>query len=88
MTLKTPEQPQNSFRVILELEKPQDRLDQVLMNALKNQDDNLKLKTISKTQLKKMFIEKRVLIKSQSAKAKSSLNSGTTFVDIILTDLD
>ncbi len=84
MTYKIPEQPENSFRITLELETPEPRLDTVLMDALKNQNENEELNLISKTHLKKLFTEKRVLIKGQNAKAKSPLNSGVTYIDILL----
>lgn len=84
MTITTPEVPENSFRITLELETKAQRLDLVLLDALANQQDNKELASISKTQFKKLFTDKRVLIKGQSAKAKSAVNSGTTFVDILL----
>ena len=84
MTFNIPEKPENSFRVILELQAPEPRLDTILMDALKKQDENQDLKNISKIQFKKLFTEKKVLIKGQSAKAKSSIHSGTTYVDILL----
>lgn len=84
MTYKIPEQPENSFRVTLELEKAEPRLDIVLMDALKKQDDNEALKEISKKKLKDLFTDKKVQIKGQSAKAKSPLNNGTTYIDILL----
>jgi D-ribose pyranose/furanose isomerase RbsD len=88
MTIQTPEKPENSFRVTLELQDKEPRLDLVLLKALANQEENIEFKNISKTQFKKLFTDKRVLIKGQSAKAKSSVNSGTTFVDILLTTED
>lgn len=88
MTIQTPEKPDNSFRVTLELQDKESRLDLVLLKALANQEENIELKNISKTQFKKLFTDKRVLIKGQSAKAKSSVNSGTTFVDILLSTED
>ncbi len=84
MNYKTPEQPKNSFRVTIELETPQQRLDIILMAALKQQSENEILGLISKTQLKKLFTDKKVLIKGQSAKAKSPINSGITYIDILL----
>lgn len=84
MNYKTPEQPKNSFRVTLELETPGQRLDIILMDALKQQSENKTLGLISKTQLKKLFTDKKVLIKGQSAKAKSLINSGITYIDILL----
>lgn len=84
MTVKQPEEIKNAFRVTLELEERAERLDTVLLEALKNQDTNQELKEISKGQFKKLFVEKKVLIKGQNAKAKSPVNDGTTFVDILL----
>jgi len=84
MNYKIPEQPVNSFRVTLELTEPAPRLDIVLLEALKNQSENEALKLMSKTHLKKLFIEKNIFIKGQNAKAKSSINSGTTYIDIII----
>jgi hypothetical protein len=84
MTFKIPEQPENSFRVTLELEAPQLRLDIVLLEALKKQTENEALNQISKKALKDLFTDKKVLIKGQSAKAKSSINNGTTYIDILL----
>jgi hypothetical protein len=84
MTYKIPEQPENSFRVTLELEAPADRLDLVLMEALRAQTENEEMNQISKLHMKRLFTEKKVLIKGQSAKAKSSVNSGKTYVDVLL----
>ena len=84
MTYKIPVQPENSFRITLELEAPGPRLDIVLMDALKQQNENETLGLISKAHLKRLFTEKKVLIKGQSAKAKSTINSGITYIDILL----
>ena len=84
MTFKAPEIPENSFRITLELVTSAPRLDTVLIEALKKQDENEDLKNISKIKLKKLFTEKKILMKGQSAKAKSSVNVGTTYVDILL----
>lgn len=84
MTFKIPSKPENSFRVTLELESPEPRLDIVLMDALKSQNENEMLNQISKAHLKKLFIQKKVLIKGQNAKAKSPINIGTTYIDILL----
>ena len=83
MSVKEPEKPENSFRIKLELEQRAPRLDEVLLEALKGQDEDLELKEISKGQFKKLFVEKKVLIKGQNAKAKSPVNDGVTFVDIL-----
>lgn len=84
MTYKTPEQPENSFRVTLELEAPEPRLDKILLDALKAQNENEELKLISKAHLKRLFTEKKVLIKGQNAKAKSPIHTGITYIDILL----
>lgn len=84
MTYTIPTPPENSFRITLELEAKADRLDTVLFEALKQQSENQSLNTISKAQFKKLFTEKKVLIKGQNAKAKSPINSGTTYIDILL----
>lgn len=84
MTYKIPEQPENSFRITLELEHAAPRLDLTLLDALHAQNENEDFKNISKAGLKKLFIEKKILIKGQSAKLKSSINQGTTYIDILL----
>jgi hypothetical protein len=84
MTFQAPAKPDNSFRVTLDLDNKQDRLDVVLLDALKKQDENEELKLISKIQFKRLFSDKKVLIKGQNAKAKSPVNSGVTYVDILL----
>jgi hypothetical protein len=84
MTYKIPEQPENSFRVALELEATAPRLDYVLMDALKKQTENEELNLISKAHLKRLFTDKKILIKGQNAKPKSTVNSGTTYIDILL----
>lgn len=78
-----PEQPKNSFRIALELEYPESRMDNVLLNALREQNDNEKLKNISRAALKDLFNNKKIFIKGQRAKSNSSLAKGTTYVDIL-----
>lgn len=84
MTYKTPEQPENSFRIILDLEDKADRLDVVLIDALKAQNENEELSSVSKAHMKRLFVDKKVLIKGQNAKPKSPINKGKTYVDILL----
>ena len=84
MTYKIPEQPENSFRLKIELNTPAPRLDVVMMDALKQQTENMELKLISKAHLKRLFNEKKILIKGQNAKPKSMLNTGITYIDILL----
>lgn len=73
----------NAFRIALNLENPESRMDNVLLNALRDQDENMKLKLISRTALKDLFNEKKIWIKGQRAKSSSSLAKGTTYVDIL-----
>ena len=46
MTIKEPERPANSFRVTLNLDYAEDRMDNVLLEALRKQDENQELKEI------------------------------------------
>jgi hypothetical protein len=83
MNSTIPAQPANSTRITLNLENPESRIDNVLLNAMREQDENEKLKAVSRTQLKEMFLNKRILIKGQRAKSSSSLARGITYVDIL-----
>lgn len=78
-----PPQPENSFRIALNLEYPESRMDNVLLTALREQNENEKLKTISRAALKELFNKKQILIKGQRAKSSSALAKGTTYVDIL-----
>jgi hypothetical protein len=78
-----PVQPEGSHRVVLELPYSEPRLDSVLMKALRTQGTNLNLMNVSRGQFKKLFKEKRILIKGQPANAASSIAQGTTYVDIL-----
>ena len=80
---KIPKQPENSFRVTLELGVKLPRLDSVLLEYLRHQERNADLKRISRTVFKKLFDEKRIVIKGQAAKPSSGLAAGTTYVDIL-----
>jgi len=73
----------NAFRITLELLRAEPRLDNVLLNALREQSENATLKVISRGALKNLFTEKKIFIKGQRAKSSSSLAKGTTYVDII-----
>ncbi len=79
---KIPEQPKNSFRITLVLNSRQ-RIDGVLLEALRTQDRSFELKHLSRHALKALFKEKRVEIKGQSAVPSSELAVGTTYVDIL-----
>jgi hypothetical protein len=78
-----PETLPNAFRVELQLDHPESRMDNVLLTALRNQDENQTLKILSRGALKNLFNEKKIFIKGQRARSNSSLAKGTTYVDII-----
>ena len=80
--IKMPEQPKNSFRVILELTSKH-RIDSVLLEHLRNQTRNHILKSISRAAYKELFKKKRIRLKGQSAVPSSTLAKGTTVVDIL-----
>jgi len=84
MTEIIPEQPKNSFRVTLSLMHREPRMDNVLLTALRSQDENPTLKIVSRGALKTMFQTSKIMIKGQRAKSSSSLAKGTTYVDILL----
>ena len=83
MTTSLPAQPANSFRIAITLDYPESRMDNVLLNALREQEDNDQLKAMSRTALKDLFSKKRIVIKGQRAKSSSALAKGTTYVDIL-----
>ncbi len=72
-----------AFRIALTLEFPESRMDNVLLQALREQNDNEKLKNISRSALKELFNQKKILIKGQRAKSSSALAKGVTYVDIV-----
>jgi hypothetical protein len=78
-----PPLPKNAFRVVLELSERRSRLDAVLLQVIRDQDRNDELKRISRSAFKKLFNEKKILIKGQSATPSSALAKGTTYVDIL-----
>jgi hypothetical protein len=78
-----PVKPDNSFRVTISLDWGAARLDGILLNELKRQNENTKLKNISRAALKTMFSEKKISIKGQNARPASSLAKGITYVDIL-----
>jgi len=78
-----PPRPPHSFRIELNLPSRQDRMDNTLLEAIRNQTENEKLKTISRTILKSLFKEGKILIKGQRATPSSALAKGITYVDIL-----
>ena len=61
-TTTTPEQPANSYRIALNLDFPETRMDNVLLSALRGQTENEKLKVISRAALKELFNKKQIII--------------------------
>lgn len=84
MTHKIPDQPSNSFRVTLTLDHPESRMDNALLEALRKQNENPELKAVSRSALKQLFNNSKVMIKGQRAKSSSALEKGVTYVDILL----
>ena len=82
--MMVPPQPQNSFRITLDLKYAKSRMDNVLLDALKAQTENMTMKNISRGALKALFTNSKVLIKGQRAKSSSALAVGITYVDILL----
>jgi len=78
-----PPQPPKSFRIVLELNKSEKRLDNVLLSAIKQQNGNLNLREITRTTFKELFKSGKILIKGQKANPSSSVAKGTTYVDIL-----
>jgi hypothetical protein len=78
-----PPQPLKSFRITLELNRPEKRLDTVLLTAIKAQNENLNLREITRTKFKDLFKNGKIQIKGQRATPSSSLTRGTTYVDIL-----
>lgn len=81
--LYVPPRPAKSFRVVLNLNYRADRMDNVLMEALKNQTENPSLKIISRGALKELFTKGKIEIKGQRAKSNSAIAKGLTYVDIL-----
>jgi hypothetical protein len=78
-----PPRPPKSTRIVLELGRSEKRLDNVLLAALREQNENPMLKLISRVDFKELFNSGKVTIKGQRAKPSSGLASGTTYVDIL-----
>lgn len=81
--LYVPSRPEKSYRIILNLNYRADRMDTVLLEALRNQNDNASLKIISRGALKELFNNGKIEIKGQRAKSNSAINKGITYVDIL-----
>ncbi len=84
MTDYIPPQPKDTFRILLTTVRAEKRLDNVLLMALREQDEDINLKHISRTAFKDLFTNKKVFIKGQNARASSAVAKGETYVDILL----
>jgi 23S rRNA-/tRNA-specific pseudouridylate synthase len=78
-----PEKPSKAFRVTINLEHPESRMDNVLLEALRTQSENAALKAISRSALKTLFNESKIQIKGQRCRSASALAKGTTYIDIL-----
>jgi hypothetical protein len=78
-----PPRPPKSHRVVLNLNFRESRMDNVLLQALRDQSDNMSLKNISRSGLKDLFSNSKVLIKGQRARSSSAIAKGVTYVDIL-----
>lgn len=77
-----PPQPANSIRIVLELNRSENRLDAILLRSIK-ESKNLNLREISRVAYKKLFAEGKIQIKGQNARPSSALAKGITYVDIL-----
>ncbi len=78
-----PPQPAKSHRVTLSLAYRESRMDNVLLQALRDQDENMSLKNISRGAVKELFNNGKIQIKGQRARTSSALAKGVTYVDIL-----
>ncbi|MFZ3231338.1 MAG: hypothetical protein WA160_14105 [Pseudobdellovibrio sp.] len=78
-----PAQPANSFRIIITQTRSGERLDGVLLKALREQNENINLKNIARVPFKELFSSGKIFIKGQRAKTSSTLAHGITYVDIL-----
>lgn len=78
-----PPKPPKSFRIVLELNRSEKRLDVVLLAAIKAQNEDLNLREISRTQYKELFKDGKIQIKGQRATPSSAVAKGVTYVDIL-----
>lgn len=81
--LYVPPRPAKSHRVVINLNYRSDRMDTVLIEALRAQSENASLKIISRGALKELFTAGKIEIKGQRAKSNSAINKGVTYVDIL-----
>jgi hypothetical protein len=78
-----PPVPKGAFRITITLSSSRPRLDQILLEELRKQNQNIDLKAISRAKLKELFKNKRIRIKGQAAVPSSGLAKGVTYIDIL-----
>ena len=78
-----PSRPDKSARIVIKLKRAEKRLDAVLLKALRDQNENLNLREISRTTFKDLFSSGKIVIKGQKARPSSALAVGTTYIDIL-----
>jgi len=78
-----PPRPPKSYRVVLELNRAERRLDVILLAALKKQNEDLNLREISRAKFKELFATGRIMIKGQRATPSSGVAKGITYIDIL-----
>ncbi len=83
MTDFIPPRPPKSYRITLELNKSESRLDNILLAAIREQKENLNLQIISRNKFKDLFQSGKIKIKGQNARPSSAVNRGITYVDIL-----
>lgn len=83
MSDNIPPRPPKSARIVIELSRSENRLDTILLTAIRSQSENLNLREISRVAFKELFNTGRVVIKGQRARPSSSLAKGITYVDIL-----
>jgi len=76
--------PSNSFRITVNLDYAEKRMDKVLLQALQNQDENAELKKMTRALMKSLFAKGKIMIKGQRARPSSALAKGTTYIDILI----
>jgi hypothetical protein len=83
MSDNIPPRPPKSARIVIELSRSENRLDTILLTAIRSQSENLNLREISRVAFKELFNTGRIVIKGQRARPSSSLAKGITYVDIL-----
>ena len=83
MSDHVPPRPPQSARIVITLKRSEKRLDTVLLKSLREQNENLNLREISRTTFKELFSSGKIVIKGQKARPSSSLAVGTTYIDIL-----